>query len=50
VTFVAERQKAARRMEEVYGVPFQKFALTDRSAIIDFMKWAIRENLGLLKI
>jgi hypothetical protein len=47
VTFVAESQRAARRMEEVYGAPFIQFALTERSAIIDFMKWAIRENLTL---
>jgi hypothetical protein len=47
VTFVAESLKAAHLMNELYGVPFKKFALTERSAIIDFMKWAIRENLGL---
>jgi hypothetical protein len=47
VTFAAESRKAAVRMCEVYGFPSKRFALTDKSAIIDFMKWAIRENLGL---
>jgi hypothetical protein len=47
VTFVAESEKAIQRMHEVYGASIKHFLVTERAAIIEFEKWAIREKFGL---
>jgi hypothetical protein len=47
VVFIADSAKAHQRMKDVYGTTIKTFALEEREAIVAFLLWAVRENLGL---
>jgi len=47
VVFIADSAKAHQRMKEVYGTTIKTFALEERDAIVAFLLWAVREDLGV---